>query len=202
MALWRGATPLVLASASAVRRAILNAAGVPVEVNPADVDERALEAHEQPADACAVAVLLARAKARAVAASAPDRLVLGADQTLALGPRRFSKPQDRASAREQLQALSGNTHKLHSAVAIMRGREVLFEHDEVARLTMRSLSEPFIDIYLDAAGAAVTASVGAYQVEHLGIQLFERIEGDHFTILGLPLLPVLGFLRREGSLAG
>jgi septum formation protein len=202
MALWLGATPLVLASASAVRRAVLEAAGIPVEVQPAAVDERAVEAREQPADAAAVAALLAREKARAVATAAPGRLVFGADQTLALGARRFSKPRDRAGAREQLQALGGKTHMLHSAVAIARDRAVLFEHSEVARLTMRSLSEPFLDAYLDAAGAAVTATVGAYQVERLGIHLFARIDGDHFTILGLPLLPVLGFLRQEGSLAG
>ncbi len=202
MSLWRGPTPLVLASASSIRRSVLEAAGVTVEVCPADMDERSIEARAQPGDAGAAAALLAREKARAVAQKMSTRLVLAADQTLALGIQRFSKPPDRAATREQLRALSGKTHTLHSAVAIARDRDVLFEHMDVARLTMRYLSDQFIESYLDTAGAAVAASVGGYQLETAGIHLFERIEGDHFTILGLPLLPVLSFLRREGYLAG
>lgn len=201
MGLWLAATPLVLASGSAVRCKLLEAGGIPVEVRPASIDERAIEAAAASEDPSAVAAVLARAKALRVAADVPGRLVVGADQTLALGRRRFDKPADRAAARAQLQALAGRTHELHAAVAVARGRDVLFEHVGVARLTVRSLSETFLDRYLDAAGAAVTASVGAYQVEGIGVHLFERIEGDHFTILGLPLLPLLAYLRAEGSLA-
>jgi nucleoside triphosphate pyrophosphatase len=201
MGLWLAATPLVLASGSAVRRTLLEAAGIPVEARAARIDERAIEAGAPSDDPSAVAALLAREKALRVAMELPGRLVVGADQTLALGNRRFDKPADRAAARAQLQALAGRTHELHSAVAVARGRDVLFEHVGVARLTVRPLSDDFLDRYLNAAGAAVTASVGAYQVEALGVQLFERIDGDHFTILGLPLLPLLAYLRAEGSLA-
>jgi nucleoside triphosphate pyrophosphatase len=201
MPLWLADEPLVLASKSASRHAILRDAGVPVAVEPADIDERAIEQCSTTQDAGGVAALLAREKARTVAVRRPGRLVLGADQTLALGERRFSKPADRAGARRQLAALRGQTHELHSALALARGSSVLFEHREVARLTMRSFSDQFLEAYLDAAGAAVTASVGAYQLEKVGIQLFERIDGDHFTILGLPLLPLLEFLRSAGWLA-
>jgi septum formation protein len=201
MGLWLAASPLVLASQSRVRRAILEAAGVAVEARPASIDERAIEARAPDQQPGAVAGLLAREKALRVAADLPGRLVVGADQTLALGQRRFSKPADRASARAQLTALAGRTHELHAAVAVVRGADVLFEHVGVARLTMRPLSASFLDRYLDAAGTAVTASVGGYQVEAFGIQLFDRIDGDHFTILGLPLLPLLAYLRAEGSLA-
>jgi septum formation protein len=201
MGLWLASSPLVLASGSTVRRALLEAAAIPVEARPANLDERAIEADAPSEDPSAVAALLAREKALRVAASVPGRLVVGADQTLALGRRRFDKPADRAAARAQLKALAGRTHELHAAVAVARGRDVLFEHVAVARLTMRPLSETFLDRYLDAAGAAVNASVGAYQVEAIGIGLFDRIEGNHFTILGLPLLPLLAYLRAEGSLA-
>jgi septum formation protein len=201
MGLWLAATPLVLASASAVRRALLEAAGIPVEVRPARIDERTIEAAAPSDNPSAVAALLARKKALRVAADVPGRLVVGADQTLAFGRRRFDKPADRAAARAQLQALAGQTHELHAAITVARGRDVLFEHVAVARLTMRGLSEDSLDRYLDAAGVAVTASVGAYQLEGLGVHLFERIDGDHFTILGLPLLPLLAYLRTEGSLA-
>jgi septum formation protein len=201
MAQWLLAEPLVLASRSAARAALLAAAGIAVEVSPADIDERGVEAKAAAQDAGGAAALLAREKARAVAALRPGRLVLGADQTLALGARRFSKPADRAAAAEQLHALRGKTHALHSASALMRDGEVLFQHADTARLTMRSFSDKFLAQYLDAAGDAVTASVGGYQLEKPGIQLFERIEGDYFTILGLPLLPLLDFLRREHCLA-
>jgi septum formation protein len=201
MGLWLASSPLVLASGSTVRRALLEAAGIPVEARPVNLDERAIEAAAPSEDPSAVAALLARAKALWVAAGVPGRLVVGADQTLALGRRRFDKPADRAAARAQLKTLAGRTHELHAAVAVARGRDVLFEHVAVARLTMRPLSETFLERYLDAVGAAVSASVGAYQVEAIGIGLFDRIEGDHFTILGLPLLPLLAYLRAEGSLA-
>jgi nucleoside triphosphate pyrophosphatase len=201
MPLWLAEAPLVLASKSAVRHAMLRDAGLAVEIVPADIDERVIEERAGLHDPGEVAALLAREKARAIAGRLPDRLVLGADQTLALGERRFSKPPDRAAARAQLAALSGRTHELHSAVALARAGTVVFEHREVARLTMRALSDRFLDAYLDAMGAAVTTSVGGYQLEKAGIQLFERIDGDHFVILGLPLLALLRFLRHEGWLA-
>jgi nucleoside triphosphate pyrophosphatase len=202
MPLWLAGEPLVLASKSAIRHAILRDAGLPVEVRPADVDERAIEQRGTLHDAGALAALLAREKARTVAARFPGRLVLGADQTLTLGERRFSKPVDRAGARQQLEALRGRTHELHSAVALVRENSILFEHRDIARLTMRRFSDGFLETYLDAAGDVLTASVGAYQLEGVGIQLFDRIDGDHFTILGLPLVALLQYFRDAGWLAG
>jgi septum formation protein len=201
MALWVAAEPLVLASKSTARLALLAGAGIAVEVLSADIDERGIEAKASAKDAGVAAVLLAREKARAVAAQRPGRLVLGADQTLTLGARRFSKPADRAAAADQLRDLRGKTHALHSAFAVMRDADVLFEHADVARLTMRMFSDRFLEQYLDLAADEVTSSVGAYQLEKAGVQLFERIEGDYFTILGLPLLPLMDFLRRECCLA-
>lgn len=201
MSLWLAAHPLVLASKSASRRAMLEAAAIPLEIVVADIDERGIEtraASQGPGD---VARLLAREKAKAVAAGMPGRFIVGADQTLALGQRRFSKPASRAAAREQLIALRGRSHSLHSAVAVARDGAVLFEHEDTARLTMRNFSDPFLEAYLDEAGAAVTTTVGGYQLEKIGIQLFERIDGNHFTILGMPLLALLQFLRREKLLA-
>ena len=201
MLLWCAARPLVLASRSASRRAMLEAAGIPVEISVPQIDERAVEAAAGPLGPVDAAVLLASEKAKAVARRLPGRLVTGADQTLALGTRRFDKPADRAAARGQLAALAGHTHELHSAVAVARNDDILFAATDTARLTMRRLSEAFLDRYMEAAGAAVLDSVGAYQLEKLGIHLFERVDGDHFTILGLPLLRLLDFLRHEGSLA-
>jgi septum formation protein len=199
--MWLSPAPLVLASKSAVRRAVLEAAGIPVEVVPADVDERTIEANAGVTDPGNAASLLARSKAIAVAGLRPGQLVLGADQTLALGTRRFSKPTDRVSARQQLLALRGQTHMLHSAVAVVRDGAVLYDHVEPARLTMRGFSDDVLDRYLDAAGDTVMASVGGYQLERIGIHLFERIDGDHFTILGMPLLPLLAFFRQGGIVA-
>ena len=201
MPLWLADQPLVLASKSAIRGEILRAAGLAIEVCPADIDERAIEQGNAARDPGEIAALLAREKAHAIAARLPGRVVLGADQTLALGERRFSKPADRAAAREQLKLLRGKTHQLHTAIALVREGVTLFEHREAARLTMRAFSDRFLEHYLDAAGAAVTASVGGYQLEKTGIQLFERVEGDHFVILGLPLLPLLLHLRQAGWLA-
>jgi septum formation protein len=201
MGLWLAAQPLVLASRSASRSAVLAGAGVPVDILPADIDERAIETQAGLRSPSQIALLLARAKASAISAKLPERLVLGADQTLALEQRLFAKPADLAAASDQLKSLRGRTHELHSAVVVARGGAVLFEHCEIARLTMRSFSDRFLAAYVGAAGLAVTASVGAYQVEGIGIQLFERIEGDHFTILGLPLLRLLQFLRQHGCLA-
>jgi septum formation protein len=200
MSLWVGTTPLVLASQSASRHAVLHAAGIPHEVQPAQIDERVLEQRAATRNAGEVAELLAREKALTVSARRPGALVLGAEQTLAVGERRFSKPTSRATAREQLAFLRHRTHELHTAIAVARDNFMLFEHREVARLAMREFSEAFLEAYLDVVGDAVTASVGSYQLEKAGIQLFERIEGDHFVILGLPLLALLGFLRREGLL--
>jgi len=201
MPLWLAAEPLVLASKSEVRRLVLANAGIPVEPYPADIDERGIEAKAATRDPGEIAALLAHEKARAVAALCPGRLVLGADQTLALGERRFSKPVGRDGAQAQLKALRGQTHALHSAIALMRDGAVVFEDRDVARLTMRAFSDDFLERYLDDAGAAVTASVGGYQLEKLGIELFERIDGDHFTILGLPLLALLAHFRHAGQLA-
>ena len=199
MPLWLASDPLVLASKSEVRRAVLEAAGLQVVPVPADIDERAIEKRARgPKD---VAMLLARKKAKAVAARMPGRLVLGADQTLSLGAERFSKPAGRDGARAQLLQLRGKTHELHSGIALVRDADVLFEDCAVARLTMRNFSEPFLELYLDAAGASVSQSVGGYQLEKTGIQLFETIDGDHFTILGMPLFSLLPFLRAQKLLA-
>ncbi len=200
MLLWLASDPLVLASRSAVRRTLLQVAGIPVEVRPADIDERSLETGAPSQAPAAIAALLARQKALAVAGLHPARLVLGADQVLALDAKLFNKSADRAAARAQLRALSGRTHELHAAIAFVRDATVVFQHVGTARLTMRSFSDRFLDAYLEAVGSAATASVGVYQIESLGIQLFERVEGDYFTVLGLPLLTALDFLRRHGCL--
>jgi septum formation protein len=201
MPLWLATDPLLLASKSASRRAVLESAGIPIDIEPADVDERGIEARAGLQAPDRIAALLAREKAQAVSVKYPDRMVLGADQTLALGPCRLSKAPNRAVAREQLAALRGNTHTLHSAVSVMRGGAVLFDNVDAAHLTMRSFSDAFLDSYLDAVGDKALASVGGYQLEGTGIQLFERVDGDHFTVLGLPLLPLLDWLRQAGLLA-
>ena len=201
MTLWLEPQPIVLASRSAARRDMLKAAGIPTELHSADIDERAVEARAGQLSPSEAATLLAREKARVGGTSFTGRYVVGADQTLALGNSRFSKPRDREAAREQLRTLAGKTHELHSAVAVSRDGRVVFSHIDTARLTMRFLSDRFIESYLDEAGESVSTTVGGYQLEKLGIQLFERIEGDHFTILGMPLFALLGFLRREGRLA-
>jgi septum formation protein len=195
MTIWRGAQPLILASKSPARQALLASAGIAFEVIPADIDERAIELASGLSMPGEVAALLAREKAVSVSSRHPDRFVVGADQTLALDTRRFSKPGGRMDAAGQLQALAGRTHELHSAVVVARDGRILFSDLAIARMTMRSLDDAAISAYLDAAGPAVTSSVGAYQLEGLGVHLFERIDGDHFTILGLPLLPLLKFLR-------
>ncbi|MGA7433488.1 MAG: Maf family protein [Xanthobacteraceae bacterium] len=199
-ALWRAEKPLLLASRSKVRQTLLEGAGIPLEIRPVDLDERRLEADAASQAPDVVAAHLAREKARAAAKSQPGRLALGADQTLALGSERFSKPADMVAARAQLRKLSGRTHELHSALAFVQDEAVLFEYVGVARLIMRTFSDEFLDLYLKTAGNAATTSVGAYQLESYGIQLFERIEGDYFTILGLPLFQALDFLRRRGCL--
>ena len=201
MPLWLAEQPLVLASRSEIRLALLRNAGLSVEAEAPDIDERSIERRAGKSEPGEVAALLAREKAWAIASRHPARLVLGADQTLTLDDRRFSKPIDRAAAREQLRVLRGRTHELHTAVSLTRGAKTVWEHREAARLTMREFSDAFVEAYLDRAGPAVTRSVGGYQLEGLGIQLFERVDGDHFVILGLPLLPLMSYLRRSGLLA-
>jgi septum formation protein len=197
MTVWRGNNPLILASQSRARQMLLGNAGISFEAVPADIDERAVQKNSGLTSPGEIAGLLAREKALFVASKNPGRYVIGADQTLALGERVFSKPSGRAQAAEQLGLLAGNTHALHSAVAVARDGKIVFADVSIAKMTMRHLSDSEISNYLDAAGEAVTTSVGAYQLEGLGVHLFERIEGDHFTILGLPLLPLLAFLRGE-----
>jgi septum formation protein len=197
MTLWRGEHPLILASQSRARQMLLTNAGIDFAAVPADIDERSLQQGSGLSAPGDIAAFLARKKALWVSARRRESFVVGADQTLALEKRLFTKPAGRAGAKEQLRALAGRSHELHSAVAVARDRKILFESRAIARMTMRPLSEAAIDGYLDEAGEAVTSSVGAYQLEGLGIHLFERIEGDHFTILGLPLLPLLAFLRGE-----
>ena len=197
MTLWRGQRPLILASQSRARKMLLASSGLRFEAMPADIDERGLQLDSKLSAPAEIAGLLAREKARWVSVRREGHYVIGTDQTLALGDRLFNKPDERAAAAEQLLALSGQTHELHSAIAVVLDGKIMFETVSVARMTMRRLSGDDIRIYLDEAGEAVTTSVGAYQLEGLGVHLFERIEGDHFTILGLPLLPLLAFLRRE-----
>ena len=201
MTVWREKDPLILASQSRARQMLLQNAGFDFEPVPADIDERKVQKASGLSVPDEIASLLAREKARSVSSQKPGRYVIGADQTLALGERLFSKPAGREQAAEQLRALAGNSHELHSAVAVARDGKILFADISVARMTMRRLGAAEIDAYLDQAGAAVTTSVGAYQLEGLGVHLFERIEGDHFTILGLPLLPLLAFLRSERLLS-
>jgi len=197
MTLWRGKSPLILASQSRARQALLTNAGINFEAVTAEIDERAVQQASGLSAPGEIASLLAREKALSVSVQLSGKFVIGADQTLALGDRLFSKPAGRAQAAEQLRALAGHSHELHSAVAVARDGKILFEAVAIARMTMRRLGEAEIEIYLDEARDAVTSSVGAYQLEGLGVHLFERIEGDHFTILGLPLLPLLAFLRSQ-----
>lgn len=197
MSIWRGKDPLILASQSRARKMLLANAGIDFEAVPADIDERAAQKVSGLSAPGEIASLLAREKALFVSQQKPERYVIGADQTLALGDRLFSKPSGRTQAAEQLHALAGNRHELHSAVAVARDGKILFSDVAVAHMSMRSLSEAEVEAYLDQAAEAVTSSVGAYQLEGLGVHLFQRIEGDHFTILGLPLLSLLAFLRGE-----
>jgi septum formation protein len=201
MTLWRGQYPLLLASQSRARQTLLANADIDFVAVPAAIDERAVQQRSGVSSPGAIAALLAHEKALSVSRLKPGHFVIGADQTLALGPRLFSKPAGRAEAKEQLQALAGARHELHSAVAVASDGRILFTDVATAGMTMRPLGGAEIGAYLDAAGEAVTSSVGAYQLEGLGVHLFEHIEGDHFTILGLPLLPLLAFLRGQRLLA-
>jgi nucleoside triphosphate pyrophosphatase len=197
MSIWLGKDPLILASKSRARQMLLANAGIAFEASPADIDERAVQKDSGLSAPGEIAKLLAREKALWVSQRNPGRVVVGADQTLALVGRLFSKPAGRVAAAEQLRLLAGKRHELHSAFAVARDGKILSADVSIAKMTMRRLSESEIEAYLDQAGEAVMTSVGAYQLEGLGIHLFERIEGDHFTILGLPLLALLAFLRSE-----
>lgn len=201
MGLWLGKSPLILASQSSARKMLLANAGLEFEAVTADIDERGIQAASRLSNPREIGLLLAGEKAKAVSANRPGSYVIGADQTLALGGRLFNKPAGRTQAMTQLRDLAGNSHELNSAVAVAHDGKIVFEDVSVARMTMRQMTEAELSAYLDAAGDAVTTSVGAYQLEGLGIHLFARIEGDHFTILGLPLLPLLAFLRSQQLIA-
>jgi septum formation protein len=194
--------PILLASGSPHRRALLENAGIAFAVEVAALDERALEAPLQDSGASPedVALVLAEAKAVDVSQRHPGVLVIGADQTLSLGDRVFHKPADMAEARRTLLALSGQTHRLNSAVVLAVGGVAVWRHVGIAEMTMRSLDPGFIGRHLARVGDAALGSVGAYQIESEGIQLMERIDGDLFTIIGLPLLPLLAELRARGAI--
>jgi septum formation protein len=192
---------IILASGSQSRRAMLTAAGLSFEVIPSGIDEHAIRealgddaAEIEPDD---VADILARAKAEDVSRLYPDALVIGGDQVLALGAEIYDKPADMATARSHLLAFRGRVHELHAAVVLAENGVTVWGHTDAAALTMRNFSTKYLDAYLAKAGDAVLQSVGAYQLEGLGVQLFEKIDGDYFTILGMPLLPLLGELRRR-----
>ncbi|WP_428402483.1 Maf family protein [Methylocystis sp.] len=195
---WRESAPLILASKSTGRRQALLHSGVPFESIPADVDERAIESRLKGADADTIASTLARAKALAI--SVKGRLVLGADQVASCEGRIFGKPADMREAEALLRFLSGRRHRLHSAIALARDDAVIFETVVIADLTMRGLTDAFIAAYLAAVGETALTSAGAYQIEGVGAQLFSKVEGDYWTIMGLPLLALLEALRREGAL--
>ena len=193
---------LILASASRARAGMLERAGVAVTCDPAGIDEDDIKRECRAAGATveATADILAERKAHAVSLRHPGALVLGADQMLECGGVWFDKPEDRARAAAQLAILRGRTHRLVSAAVVVRDGVRLWEVVDSAMLSMRPFDDSFLDHYLDAAGEDVLHSVGVYHLEGLGAQLFERVEGDFFTVLGLPLLPVLGFLRDHGVL--
>ena len=191
---------LILASQSASRRAMLDAAGVSYRAVPADLDERALEAGLGAAEPERIALELAATKALAVSDQHPGALVLGSDSLVEVDGRRFDKPAGRDQAAEHLRAFSGREMRLHSAAALARDGEVLWRHAALARLSVRELSEAFIEDYLGHEWPEVSGCVGVFRIEARGVHLFERIDGDHFTVLGMPLLAVLGALREAGEL--
>jgi septum formation protein len=193
---------IVLASQSASRKAMLAAAGVAFTACPAHIDERALETSLADAAPGQIALALAEAKALAVSVEQPQALVLGSDSLVAVDGRRFDKPASREDAVRHLRFFSGKVMHLHSAAALARGGEVLWKHAAMASLHVIEMSDRFIDTYLDAEWPAVAGCVGVFRIEARGVQLFEAIEGDHFTVLGMPLLPVLGALRELGELTG
>lgn len=198
------AETIILGSGSRFRRQLLENAGLAVEVDRPQLDERVAERAVEGSGLTPpeLAEILAEAKATEVSARNPGRLVVGCDQTMSVEDRLFHKPEDMEAARRHLLALSGRTHELHSAVVLARDGETIWRHVSTARLTMRELDPAFIGRHLARVGAKALESVGAYQIEGEGIQLFEAVEGDHFTIVGLPLLPLLAELRRLGAIDG
>lgn len=192
---------LILASKSAARREMLTSAGVAFEVRVADVDEDAVKTRFEPTEASALAEELARTKALAMSRLDPDAWVLGGDQTLAFDGGLVSKARDLAEARARLSAMRGRVHHLHSGAALARGGEVVWSGVDTAGMQVRDFSDDFLDAYLAAEGEALLACVGSYRLEGMGSQLFDRIEGDYFTVLGLPLWAVLDQLRRHGVIA-
>ena len=200
-----GRPPLILASASKSRARILEGAGLAFIVEPPGLDESVMRqavSGEKTLDPHDVAEVLARAKAEAVSELAPKAYVIGGDQMLAHGQTILTKPDSMEAARRQLLDLSGKTHTLHTAVAVATNGDTIWAETTIATLTMRKLSPEFIGRYLAVAGEEVMDSVGAYQLESIGAQLFEKIDGDYFSILGLPLIPLLDTLRREGVIEG
>jgi septum formation protein len=200
-----GRPPLILASESKSRARLLEAAGLAFIVEPPGLDEAVMRQAISGEDALLphdVAEVLARAKAEAVSELAPKAYVIGGDQVLALGKTILTKPDSMEAARRQLLDLSGKTHTLHTSAAIATNGEAIWAETTVATMTMRKLSPEFIGRYLAAAGDEVLGSVGSYQLEGLGVQLFDKIDGDYFSILGLPLIPLLDTLRREGVIEG
>lgn len=196
----REAPVVVLASESRSRLELLRRAGLHLRAEPARIDESEFKTslRAEQADAVVAAETLAELKANKISMRAPGALVIGADQILECEGRWFDKPPDRAAAVAHLRALGGKTHVLATAVCVVRDGVRIWHHREAPRLTMRPLDGVFIESYLDAAGPGVLETVGAYRLEDLGAQLFTQVSGDYFTILGLPLLPLLGFLREHG----
>lgn len=194
------ASSLVLASGSAVRAMLLRNAGLEFRVQDSRVDEDVVKEKFADSDTDALALKLAEEKALAVSRLEPGALVIGADQILSCDGDRFDKPRDMAQARANLRRFRARTHSLHSGVALAFGGEIVWRHVDQAHLAMRDFSDSFLDRYLESIGDKIRSSVGCYQLEGPGIQLFERIEGDYFTILGLPLLPLLAELRRREAL--
>lgn len=191
---------ILLASNSASRKAMLEAAGIGFTAQGADADERALEAEMEGAEPAEIAQALAAAKAAAVSAAHPEALVLGSDSLVEVDGKRFDKPASREDAAEHLRFFSGKVMTLHSAAALARGGQIVWVGSEFARLRVRELSEDFIAAYLDAEWPAVSYCVGVFRIEGPGVQLFDAIMGDQFTVLGMPLLQVLDALREEGAL--
>ncbi len=196
---------IILASGSGIRRQLLASAGVLFSVVPADVDESVLRAAMtqesdcvEPAD---VAMALARVKAESVSRLHPEALVIGADQVLWMASKMYEKPVNLIEARDHLDRFRGRTHELHSAVVIAEHGQATWGTVEVAHMTMRAFSDAFLDAYIARAGERICKSVGAYEYEGLGLQLFDHVAGDYFTILGLPMMPLLADLRRRGGVA-